>query len=47
MDRRAGKWGCAILVILLLILGAIYFYAFRETEQTTPSPALATTPPVG
>lgn len=38
MEQRRGLRGCLALLVLLLLLGGIYFYLFRETEESTPAP---------
>ena len=41
----AGKRGCIVLLVLLILFAGIYFYLVRETEETTPSPSQGSLPP--
>jgi hypothetical protein len=39
---NSSKLGCAAFVLVMLIMAAIYWYAFSEADEQTPTP---TAPP--
>lgn len=39
---NSRKFGCAAFLLLLLIFAAIYWYAFSEADEGTPTPTAGT-----